>query len=94
LREASTILALLEERHAPVKDAFYTGVGLRLQRKDSGMIMRVAKHALKEGIVPLTIHDSAIAEVGRNSDRVQELMDDELARATNTAKPYPVRVPA
>jgi hypothetical protein len=78
LRSASDILSLLEERHAAVKDAFYTGAGLRLQRTDSDMCMAVNRKALKEGIVAGSVHDSHFAEQGRNADRVKELMDDQL----------------
>jgi hypothetical protein len=78
LRSASDTLALLEERHAAVKDAFYTGAGLRLQRTDSDMCMAVTRKALKEGIVAGSVHDSHFAEQGRSADRVKELMDDQL----------------
>jgi hypothetical protein len=78
LRNASDILSLLEERHAAVKDAFYTGAGLRLQRTDSDMCMAVNRKALKEGIVAGSVHDSHFTEQGRNADRVKELMDDQL----------------
>jgi hypothetical protein len=69
---------LSEERHAAVKDAFYTGAGLRLQRTDSDMCMAVNRKALKEGIIAGSVHDSHFAEQGRNADRVKELMDDQL----------------
>jgi hypothetical protein len=78
LRNASETLSLLEERHAAVKDAFYTGAGLRLQRTDSDMCMAVNRRALKEGIVAGSVHDSHFAEQGRNAGRVKELMDDQL----------------
>jgi hypothetical protein len=94
LHEASTILALLEERHQAVSAAFYTGAGLRLQRTDSDMCIRVLKQANKAGIIAGSVHDSFLAEEGRNGGRVQEFMADELARVTNTPKPCPVRLPA
>ena len=61
-----------------MKDAFYTGAGLRLQRTDSDMCMAVNRKALKEGIVAGSVHDSHFAEQGRSADRVKELMDDQL----------------
>jgi hypothetical protein len=94
LRMASETLALLEERHVAVKDAFYTGAGLHLQRTDSDMCMSVTKRALKEGIVAGSVHDSHFAEQGRHGQRVKELMEDALAIATNTSKPCPVSLPA
>jgi hypothetical protein len=93
-KEASEILALLEQRHAAVAAAFYTGAGLRLQRTDSEMCTRVNKRALDDGFVPGSVHDSHFAEKGRNSDRLQEFMADEMARVTNTPKPCPIRLPA
>lgn len=81
LRDAAGILNLLEERHASIKDAFYTGVGLRLQRTDSDMAMRLVSRLLKRGIVTAAVHDSFVVQI-HHRDITAELMAEELDRAT------------
>jgi hypothetical protein len=76
--EAEPILRALEVRHAAINRAFYTGEGLRLQRMDSDLMMRIGLRCISEGIVALPVHDSCIVQV-RHSARTQEIMDEELA---------------
>jgi hypothetical protein len=76
--EADLLLRALEIRHAAVNAAFYTGEGLRLQRMDSDLMMRIGLRCISEGIVALPVHDSCIVQV-RHSARTQEIMDEELA---------------
>ena len=79
LADANRLLSALEERHAKIRPAFYTGAGLRLQRTDSDLMMRVEGKCIAEGIVALPVHDSFIVKLGK-AERVREIMDMELAR--------------
>jgi hypothetical protein len=76
--EAEVLLRALEVRHAAINRAFYTGEGLRLQRMDSDLMMRIGLRCSSEGIVALPVHDSCIVQV-RHSALTQEIMDEELA---------------
>lgn len=80
LAKAHEVLQLIEERHEPVRDAFYSGVGLTLQALDADLMMRVELKALKAGIVALPIHDSFLVQAGRSAEKVREIMNDKLAQ--------------
>lgn len=78
--KAREVLRLIEERHEPVRDAFYSGVGLALQALDADLMMRIELEALKAGIVALPIHDSFLVSAGRSAEKVREIMDDKHAQ--------------
>lgn len=80
LSDADRILDLLERRHAPVRRAFYSGVGLKLQLVDSNLIIGVLVRCLSEGFVGLPVHDSLIVRCGAEADVAKQIMDDELAK--------------
>jgi hypothetical protein len=77
LREASGVLRHLEKRHARVRTAFYTGAGLRLQRTDSDLAMRVVTRLMRKGIVAAAVHDSFVVPV-QYADLTKECMASEL----------------
>jgi hypothetical protein len=80
------MLTTLENHHNRIADAFYTGAGLRLQWRDSELMMSIQHRCLSESIVALPVHDSLIAQRGRRSARVQEIMDDELHRVLSATR--------
>jgi hypothetical protein len=55
-------VSALTAMHAPIVDAFGTGIGLRLQRIDSDILVKVLRRTSREGIVALPIHDSVIVD--------------------------------
>jgi hypothetical protein len=59
---------MIENKHVLIADAFRTGAGLRLQRKDSDLALDIISELMHRKIVALPIHDSFL--VGR--DRVAE----------------------
>lgn len=75
---ASAILAALEERHARVSNAFYSGVGLSLQFYDSQLMVKVEQACVTKGIIALPIHDSFIVKIPY-TEQVREIMDRELS---------------
>jgi hypothetical protein len=77
---SADIVRAIEHRHAPIRGALGSGLGLRLQRIDSDLMMAIEARCLSEGIVALPVHDSLIARRGRDADRMAELMDAELHR--------------
>ena len=53
---------IIEEKHAPIAGAFGTGAGLRLQRIDSDLALRIVTELREAGIAALPIHDSFIVK--------------------------------
>lgn len=52
---------MIEQKHARIADAFGTGAGLRLQRKDSDLALAIITELREQGVVALPIHDSFLA---------------------------------
>lgn len=52
---------MIEQKHESIIDAFGTGAGLRLQRRDSDLALDIITNMRKRGITALPVHDSFIA---------------------------------
>lgn len=52
---------MIEEKHESIIDAFGTGAGLHLQRRDSDLALDIITNMRKRGIIALPVHDSFIA---------------------------------
>ena len=63
----------LKQKHEPIADQFFTGAGLRLQRKDSEIAERVMLTLLDRGIVAVPIHDSFLV-AHPHADALREVM--------------------
>ena len=61
-----------EERHAPIRSYFYSGIGLKLQKVDSIIAERVIKHFIEEYLPVLCVHDSFII-ANRDSLKLEEV---------------------
>lgn len=70
------VVRMIQARHRPIAEAFRSNAGLRLQRIDSDIAMKIVKTARKEGWVALPIHDSFIASENY-ADRLECLMKEE-----------------
>lgn len=57
----SEIRQMIEEKHKTIIDAFGSGAGLRLQRRDSDLALAIITKMQERGIATLPIHDSFIA---------------------------------
>jgi len=53
----------IKQRHAPIASWFASNVGVRLQRLDGDLIVRVHLRLLHEGVCALSVHDSVIGNV-------------------------------
>lgn len=53
---------MIEQKHAPIADAFGTGAGVRLQRADSDLALSIISELREEGVLALPIHDSFIVQ--------------------------------
>jgi hypothetical protein len=76
--EAAHLLDALEHHHRSIAAAFYTGIGLRLQRLDSDLMMGILLQCLGEGIIALPVHDSLVVPKGPRADRAYEIMHVRL----------------
>lgn len=66
---------MIEEKHAPIANAFGTGAGLRLQRLDSDIALAIITRLQAQGVPTLPIHDSFIvpADQERRLRRIMEV---------------------
>jgi hypothetical protein len=64
---------LIRERHAAIADKFQTGIGLRLQRTESDIMVAVLLRLKEMGIVALPIHDALLVADG-NEQTAKEMM--------------------
>lgn len=56
------LLQVVMSHHQPIKDYFFTGMGLRLQNIDSQLAIEILQHFTKQGISVLPVHDSFIIQ--------------------------------
>lgn len=80
LEAINALLDAIEVRHRPIRRAFYSDAGIRLQRIDSGMAESVVLNLVRQGIPTLPVHDSFITEK-QHSNRLEEVMDKALKLA-------------
>ena len=59
------IVDYVRRSHAPISEAFRTGVGLELMRIESDIAYEIMNTAMKEGWPVLSVHDSFLAAAGR-----------------------------
>ncbi|WP_440634901.1 hypothetical protein [Candidatus Pelagibacter sp. HIMB1746] len=67
-------LRLFEKANAPIKHHLFTGVGKRLQFKDSCIAEKIIEHMVNNRIPILSIHDSFIVE-SKNKSSLLNLMN-------------------
>ena len=85
-RSSQAIHALLdaiENRHAPIRKAFYSDAGIRLQRLDSNIAENVLLDLVRKNIAALPVHDSFITAL-QHSQQLEEAMDKALKTAIRT----------
>lgn len=77
---ARRLIAAVEARHEPIKAAFCTGAGTRLQHVEAEIIGAVMKEARKLGIATVPVHDEVIVRANE-ADRVRDLMVEKWVSA-------------
>ena len=60
------IVLLLEKKHEAIKQYFFSGIGLELQREDSDLLEAVMLNCIKDDITVLPIHDSIISRLAHS----------------------------
>jgi hypothetical protein len=69
------VVKLIRERHAPIADNFQTGVGLKLQRTESDILIAVLLRLKDLGIVGLPIHDALLVAEGNEQTAKQMMLE-------------------
>ena len=77
--EVAGLLEQFEEFHKPIKDYFYSDIGIELQNKDSTIMNNILSILYGKGIVALPIHDEVIVPA-RHENFVREVMTNEYEK--------------
>jgi hypothetical protein len=77
----SDLVDVIRRHHQPIAHTFETGVGHRLQKLESDILIRVLLALREMGIVGLPIHDAIIVGEER-ADAVERMMMVEFEKAT------------
>ena len=75
---------LIIEKHEPIKDCFFCGMGNQLQFEDSKIAEQVMLSFIKEDISILPVHDSFLVQVGYQA-RLIDTMSDAFQAAYGVA---------
>jgi hypothetical protein len=79
--KAERLVQEIEAKHQSIASAFGTAAGLRLMRLDSDMAEQIMLRLLRQGVVPLPIHDSYIvSDSTSNKGELMEAMAAALHR--------------
>jgi hypothetical protein len=78
--ELETVLDSFVERHAPIKDFFFSGYGVKLQRIDSQIAETIINQFTRKSVPVLSVHDSFLVL----PDFREELIDVMHAAVKNT----------
>ena len=81
-QQAAQLIAAIEDRHQAIARHFYSGVGLKLQYRDSCMASQVMRRLRGQGVVAVPVHDSFIVPATAEGILL-EAMDEALKAATN-----------
>ena len=66
---------LIIEKHEPIKDCFFCGMGNQLQFEDSKIAEKVMLSFIKEDIPILPVHDSFLVQVGYQARLIDTMSD-------------------
>ena len=67
---------LILDKHEPIKDSFFCGMGNKLQFKDSQLAERIMLHFAKRDVPVLPVHDSFIITRGLYSELVNAMHEE------------------
>ena len=62
-QKAHAVLKAIEKRHAPIREAFYSGMGLRFMRTEADVMLAVMLAAIDKGIPLLPVYDEFVVRV-------------------------------
>ncbi len=77
--KATALLRAVKAKHADIAHAFGSDAGARLMRKDSDLAEQVVLDMIRQGVVPLSVHDSYIVPADQGGI-LEEAMEREIRR--------------
>lgn len=78
LRDRARFVLDATQRSTLLHKAFFTGIGLKLMRKDSDLLVAILIAAAREGIVALPIHDSLVVQE-RHAIHLREIVNRQFS---------------
>jgi hypothetical protein len=96
--KARALLRAVKAKHSDIAHAFGSDAGARLMRKDSDLAEQVMLDMIRQGVIPLSVHDSFIVPADEGS-RLEEAMQREIRRndpcgsATSQVPDFPKETP-
>jgi hypothetical protein len=76
IKDASTLLDLIEQKHEAIKASFYNPpFGMTLQNTDAWLAERIIKRMTEANIVCLPVHDSFIVN-RQHEETLRKVMDE------------------
>ena len=72
-RTAAAVLDVIEAHHAPIREAFYSGNGLRFMRIEADVMLATMLAAIERGIPLLPVYDEFVVRA-RDAEDVYDLM--------------------
>ncbi|SEG64515.1 hypothetical protein SAMN04488144_13233 [Methylobacterium sp. 190mf] len=72
-RKAAAVLDVIEAHHAPIREAFYSGKGLRFMRIEADVMLATMLAAIERGIPLLPVYDEFVVRA-RDAEDVYDLM--------------------
>lgn len=67
--------SLILEKHEPIKDKFFCGIGNRLQFEDSQIAEKVMLHFARQDIALLPVHDSFVVQRSLQPELIDALSE-------------------
>jgi len=79
--------SLIVEKHEPIKDSFFCGMGNKLQYADSQIAEKVMLHFARQDIPVLPVHDSFVVQRGLRKELI-----DAMSEAFNHYYEFPIDI--
>ncbi len=83
------VVQAIKEKHATIMDCFECGLGFRLMRQESDILLAALAHLAEENIPALPLHDAVLVPQSM-AQRAKAIMEQEALRITGS--PIPCKI--
>lgn len=77
----SEVMAKITEYHAPIAPHLFTGVGMKLQKREADIMVKLLLKAKAQNLILLPIHDGVLCQAGRELE-TKQLMETVFREET------------
>lgn len=77
----SEVMAKIVKYHAPIARHFFTGVGMKLQKREADIMVKLLLKAKAQDLILLPIHDGVLCQSGREQE-TKRLMETVFREET------------